>query len=180
MDTQKPKQSRAEINKRVWRAVDAAFENDIATLEQVVLTRAHANWVTPNRQGLSLLCCAVFKKSTEAIHWLLEKGADPNTLFEHKRRIKPADAGGWSVCESPFARAIDMRDVGVIAAFLDHGASLSLPDNRYIWFHGEANCGYLLNLSGLADEVAAFREAKQLAQFTPPGSQGSSATARRL
>ena len=37
MDTQKPKQSRAEINKRVWRAVDAAFENDIATLEQVVL-----------------------------------------------------------------------------------------------------------------------------------------------
>lgn len=180
MDNQKPKQSRAEINQRVWRAVDAAFENDVATLEQVVLTRAHANWVTPNRQGQSLLCCAVIRKSKEAIHWLLEKGADPNTLFEHKRRIRLADADGWSVCESPFAGAIRMRDVGVIAAFLDHGASLSLPNNYYISFHGEANCGHLLSVAGLANEVAAFREAKQLAKSTPPGSQVSSATARRL
>ncbi|SDW49935.1 hypothetical protein SAMN05518669_101802 [Variovorax sp. YR634] len=180
MDNQKPKQSRAEINKRVWRAVDAAFENDVATLEQVVLTRAQANWVTPNRQGQSLLCCAVIKKSTEAIHWLLEKGADPNTLFEGKRRISPADATDWPVYESPFAGAIRMRDVGVIAAFLDHGALLSLPHNYFLSFHGGANCGNLLNATGLAQEVTAFREAKQLAQSTPPGLQVSSATARRL
>ena len=179
MDHQKQKLSRAEINKRVWQAVDAAMEDDVATLQKLVLTRAHANWVTPNRQGKSLLCGAVFTKSTEATKWLLEKGADPNTLFAHKRRIKLSDATKWSIYESPFAQAIHQRDVEIIAAFLDHGASLSIPETLHT-YHGVTDCGGLLEAIGLAQKVAAFREAKQLACSTPPASQVFSCSPRRL
>jgi hypothetical protein len=176
MDNIKPKRSRAEINDRVWRAVEAASINNVTTLAQIVLTRAQANWLTPDRQGMSLLCNAVYYQSTDAIKWLLEKGADPNTLFENKRRIRHADAIGDESYISPFYDAIRSHNIEIIAAFLDHGALLSLRCP----FPWEKDCGDLLDRRGLSQAVNAYREKKHLAQVIPTGTLVQSGTSCRL
>jgi hypothetical protein len=165
METTKPKLTRVEIDYNNRRMAIAATQvGDLQTLSALVHTRAQANWLSPDRRGWSLLSMAVLFGQTAIVKWLLEQGANPNTLFFEDRLIAfPSDnkyaEGAYN---SPLVIAIDSQDVEVIALLLEHGASVDLPVFLHHTF--EMCCREVLFSSGLEGPVKARREAIQIAK----------------
>lgn len=167
MENTKPKLTRAESNQRIRQAIDAIQKGDLQTLSSLVHTRAQANWLEPDRQGMALLSYAVESKHPEIVKWLLEKGADPNTLFLGCRLVKLGAGDGYAEghYRSPLRSAIGLEQVDSIALLLEHGADLELPVSED-YTHGGETCEDLLIRFGLEKKVNVRREAIQIAKTT--------------
>lgn len=99
---------------------------DLATLSKLVSTQKQANWHAQHR-GWSLLDEAVKCASAPMVQWLLDKGANPNTLFfnDQPHAVRLTRQPGWYF--SPFATAIQMGHEEITLMLLARGAELSLP-----------------------------------------------------
>lgn len=107
-------------------AFDAARRGDLETLKRCIRKPSEANWLHPENMWV-MLDAAVLSKSANAVRFLLDAGADPNSMFLNGELMHwPADVGdGWFF--SPFASAICDDDPAMVMAFLDAGADLDLP-----------------------------------------------------
>lgn len=108
------------------QAFYAVATGDIPLLSKIVRTRREANWRLSNR-GWSLLDQAVQSRQHAVAAWLLDRGADPNTIFLDDRGISGKHAVGEGWYFSPFASAVSEKDAEMTALFLKAGASRLLP-----------------------------------------------------
>jgi len=180
MQNTKPKLTRAESNQRIRQAIDAIQKGDLQTLSSLVHTRAQANWLAPDRQGMALLSHAVESKHPQIVQWLLENGANPNTLFFERRLVRLDEDQGYAEGRywSPLLSAIGMRQVVSIALLLEHGADLGLPVSVDYTYECD-NCEDLLFRFGLEEKVSVLREAMQIAKATSaPATQHTARKAR--
>lgn len=115
--------SNIQRRKHAFEAIEAG---DMRKLRRLVRNRVEANWARVGR-GWSLLDAAVLFKCHEAARWLLDRGANPNTLFFFDEPILPAEATVDGMYFSPLASAISEGDAQLVKLMLDAGADLSLP-----------------------------------------------------
>jgi hypothetical protein len=103
---------------------------DLSTVRKMIKTKKQADWYDPER-AWCLLDEAVKVGSSEIVEWLLDKGANPNTLFykEKPYDIRKGICGGMYF--SPFASAIEAKQDSIIRLLLAHGADLNLPVISY-------------------------------------------------
>ncbi len=180
MENTQPKLTRAQINQRIWQAIKAAQSGDLQTLSTLVQTRAQANWLSPDRQGMALLSHAVESKQPAVVKWLLEKGANPNTLFFERRivKLKEGEYYGEGRYYSPLLAAISLREVESIALLLEHGADTDLPIVIDYAYECDSCRDYLFKYQ-LEDAVQARREAMQLEKAArAPATQTTTTKAR--
>lgn len=116
-------------------AIKAVREGNFATLGRLIKSPREANWYATDK-AWCLLDDAVKSGSPAMVQWLLNEGANPNTLFRYD---KPYDfrkgiVPGWYF--SPFATAMKSKNEGMISLMLAHGADLNLP---VIWESPEDN-----------------------------------------
>lgn len=111
---------------RLNQAFDAIEAGDMKKLVTLVRNRSEANW-TRVGQGWSLLDAAVLFKRYDAASWLLNRGANPNTLFSFDEPILPSEATADGMYFSPLASAISEGDATLVKLLIDAGADLSLP-----------------------------------------------------
>jgi len=150
-----------ENRAQIRAAFSAIHDGDLARLSAIVRTKRQANWLSPSRLGWSLLDAAVAKRAASTVEFLLSKGADPNTLFRGRIRVRVAVEDGeyWS----PLFRAILYQDAEIVSLFLDAGASLNLPQK--VDFHaGDDDCQVWFDILKLGPAVAALREARALSR----------------
>lgn len=132
----------------------AVRKEDFEALAALVKTEKQANWHASD-VGWCLLDEAVKAGSVAMVQWLLEMGANPNTLFlndkpyAHRKRI----VSGWYF--SPLASAIKFKDASIISLMLAHGADLSLP---VIWHDEDDNmtCRDVAEEDGLWPTIEAL------------------------
>lgn len=180
MENTQPKLSRAQINQRIWQAIRATRSGDLQTLSTLVQTRAQANWLSPDRQGIALLSHAVASKQPAVVKWLLEKGANPNTLFFERRivKLKEGEHYGEGRYYSPLMAAISLREVESIALLLEHGADTGLPVEIYYAYECDSCRDYLYKYR-LEEAVQARREAMQFEKVArTPETQSTTIKAR--
>ena len=110
----------------VESALDAARKGDLPALAKLVTNAKAANW-TRNGQGWSLLDAAVRSQSIETVRWLLDMGANPNTLFrlDAPHLLCHQLVPGWYF--SPFATAIRKELHEIALLLVSRGASPELP-----------------------------------------------------
>jgi ankyrin repeat protein len=120
----KPRRSPQE---RAFKAAKKAVqEGNLNALSRLVKTASQANWYASDR-AWCLLDEAVKSRSPAMVKWLLEKGANPNTLFFRDKQYdlsKGVVPGGYF---SPFATAISNAEKQIVELMLDHGADINLP-----------------------------------------------------
>lgn len=120
----------------------------------------------------SLLDEAVKVSSSQSVKWLLQHGANPNTLFwrdklyDHRKGVEP----GWYF--SPFASAIRLQNQEVIKLMMGYGADLNLPvvcaGDRTI-----TTCGGMAKDCGMWPQIEAILISQSL-----PATTASSNTQR--
>ena len=107
-------------------AFDAIKTGCIEHLPQLVHSRKEANWTMP-KLGWCLLDEAVKARRYEAVRWLLDHGADPNSLFYDDRRVIPKKIMGEGYYFSPMGSAVQLRDANMLFLLVQAGGDLSLP-----------------------------------------------------
>lgn len=158
--------------KQVEKAFDAIKRGDLAGLVKAVATADQANWI---RQGKAwcLLDEAVRCQSLPLVAWLLNKGANPNTLFRydhlHSHLLDSVIPGLYF---SPLAAALRGGLEDIVVLLLTHGASLRLP----IWYDvsaGLVTCEDMAVEGGLWPRIEAFLIAQDTAEpgVTPPSAK---------
>lgn len=125
----KPRQGkkRRSPQERSFKAARKAVrECNIQALKRLVKTPAQANWYSSER-AWCLLDEAVKSGSAAMVQWLLEKGANPNTLFFQDKPYDLSEGLESGLYYSPFASAIASGDKQLIQLMLTHGADIDLP-----------------------------------------------------
>lgn len=112
--------------KKVESALAAARRGDVAALAELVTSASAANWKR-QEQGWSLLDAAVRSESFETVKWLLDMGANPNTLFRYDHLCQPSEPLDPGLYFSPFATAIHSGLHDIALLMFCRGASLDLP-----------------------------------------------------
>ena len=118
---------RQSPQERAFRAARKAVrEGDFVALSRLIKSPKQANWYSSDT-AWCLLDEAVKAGSAPMIKWLLEKGANPNTLFMHDKPydIRKGIVRGWYF--SPFASAMKFQNLEMVSMMLAHGADLNLP-----------------------------------------------------
>lgn len=161
----------------------AISRGDLQALSSSILTRSDANLLDPDWPGMALLSHAVESRQPQIVKWLLEKGANPNTLFFNghfvKYELKEACAEGHY--RSPLARAIELGEVQSIALLLNHGAELDLPVLVGKSKSSSLSCGDLFRLSpSFYAEVRAVLEAMDISLNIPEATTQLDAGQHRL
>jgi hypothetical protein len=148
-------------------AKKAVREGDFVALSGLIKSPKQANWYASDR-AWCLLDEAVKAGSATMVKWLLEKGANPNTLFMHDKPydIRKGIVSGWYF--SPFASAMKLQNMEMVSMMLAHGADLSLP---VVWDSLDDNmtCRDLAVEDGFWPSV----EAIVLAQSLPSSQTGN-------
>ena len=112
---------------RAFKAAKKAVrEGNLVALSRLIKSPKQANWYASDK-AWCLLDEAVKAGSTAMVKWLLEKGANPNTLFMHEKPydIRKGIVPGWYF--SPFATAMNYQNEQMVSMMLSHGADLNLP-----------------------------------------------------
>lgn len=161
----KPRRSPQE---RAFRAATKAVRaGNFVALSGLIKSSKQANWYASDR-AWCLLDEAVKSGSTTMVNWLLEKGANPNTLFLHDKPydIRKGIVRGWYF--SPFASAMKSQNEQMVSMMLAHGADLNLP---VVWESLDDNttCRDLAVDDGFWPSV----EAIVIAQSLPSSQTGS-------
>jgi len=135
-------------------AKEAIRADDFAALSKLVSNPKQANWHA-EKQAWSLLDEAVKNQSVPMVNWLLDKGANPNTLFLEDRPFAAHKRPRPGMYFSPLATAIDMRYLDIALLLLDRGAKLSLPT---VWLEEDDNvsCRELAEDRGMWPSITAF------------------------
>lgn len=143
-------QLRAEEFEAAKKAIKA---QDFAALSKLVSTPKQANWHA-EKQAWSLLDEAVKAQSMPMVEWLLDKGANPNTLFFQDRPYTVHKCPRPGMYFSPLATAIDMRYGDIVLLLLARGAKLSLPT---VWLEEDDNvsCRELAEDRGMWPSIEA-------------------------
>lgn len=141
-------------------ALEAVRTEDFQTLTTLVTTPKQANWHS-KKSAWCLLDVAVKQDSLTMVSWLLDKGANPNTLFfrdtlHSRRRFEPG------LYFSPFATAISNGQSDIALLLLERGASLDLP---IVWCDADdfQSCRDLAIEKGLWPRMEAFLLTQSLA-----------------
>jgi hypothetical protein len=116
-------------NIRRRNALNAIKAGNLKRLETLILSKADANLTLPKRSW-SLLDEAVGCEKHDIAKWLLDHGANPNTLHVSPgllRRMGMPIHIEPELYFSPLASAIEKEDVQMVRIFLDAGADLNLP-----------------------------------------------------
>lgn len=120
----KPRRSPQE---RAFKAATKAVRaGNFVALSGLIKSPKQANWYASDR-AWCLLDEAVKAGSKGMVKWLLENGANPNTLFLHDKPydIRKGCVRGWYF--SPFASAMKSQNIEMVSMMLAHGADLNLP-----------------------------------------------------
>ena len=120
----KPRRSPQE---RAFKAAKKAVrEGNIAVLNRLIKSPNQANWYACNT-AWCLLDEAVKSGSATMVKWLLEKGANPNTLFMHDKPYDIRKGIVPGIYFSPFASAMNCQNEQMVSMMLAYGADLNLP-----------------------------------------------------
>lgn len=160
--------SRRTPQERAFKAAKKAVRDDnFVALSMLIKSPKQANWYASDK-AWCLLDEAVKAGSTTMVKWLLENGANPNTLFMHDKPydIRKGVARGWYF--SPFASAMKLQNEQMVSMMLAQGADLNLP---VIWESPEDNttCRDLAVTDGFWPTV----EAIVIAQSLPAAQTGN-------
>ena len=141
---------RAEDFESAKRAIR---DEDVASLSKLVATPKQANWHA-EKLAWSLLDEAVKANSVLMVQWLLDKGANPNTLFFQDQPCRVHKFPRPGMYFSPLAQAIDMRHEEIVLLLLARGAKLSLPT---VWIEADDNvsCRELAEDRGMWPSIEA-------------------------
>lgn len=155
----------SELRAEDFEAAKRAIRNeDFASLSKLVATPKEANWHA-EKLAWSLLDEAVKANSVLMVQWLLDKGANPNTLFFQDQPCRDHKFTRPGMYFSPLAQAIDMRHVEIVLLLLARGAKLSLPT---VWLEADDNvsCRELAEDRGMWPSI----EAHLISQSVAPAS----------
>jgi hypothetical protein len=123
------KSSKERLRQDIEAAIEAIKRDDLNALSKLVKTAKQANWRRKDRPW-SLLDQAVSSRSFSMVKWLVEKGANPNTVFF---RDKPCD-DRKGLCPgmyfSPFASAISFNQMEIALFLFASGADINIPMYR--------------------------------------------------
>lgn len=118
---------RRSPQERAFKAAKAAVrEGDLIALSRLVKKPSQANWYAHDC-AWCLLDEAVKAGSVAMVQWLLEKGANPNTLFYRDKPYDRSQGVAPGFYFSPFASAIRNGDQQIVQLMLAHGADIDLP-----------------------------------------------------
>ena len=132
----------------------AVREDDFVALSKLVKSSSQANWYASDR-AWCLLDEAVKSGSSAMVQWLLEKGANPNTLFLGDKRYDLSQGLVPGIFFSPFATAISKGDKPIVQLMLTHGADIYLPivyENKDDY----STCRDIAEMSGMWPFIEAF------------------------
>ena len=159
------RKTNSELRAEDFEAAKRAIRNeDFASLSKLVATPKEANWHA-EKLAWSLLDEAVKANSVLMVQWLLDKGANPNTLFFQDQPCRDHEFTRPGMYFSPLAQAIDMRHVEIVLLLLARGAKLSLPT---VWLEADDNvsCRELAEDRGMWPSI----EAHLISQSVAPAS----------
>lgn len=153
---------------RAFKAAKKAVrEGNFVALSRLIKSPKQANWYASDK-AWCLLDEAVKAGSTAMVKWLLEKGANPNTLFMHDKPydIRKGIVPGWYF--SPFSSAMNCQNEQMVSMMLAYGADLNLP---VVWESLDDNttCRDMAVENGFWPSV----EAIVIAQSLPSSQPGS-------
>ena len=162
----KGKPRRSPQERAFKTAKKAVWEGNIAVLNRLIKSPNQANWYACNT-AWCLLDEAVKSGSATMVKWLLEKGANPNTLFMHDKPYDIRKGIVPGIYFSPFASAMKSHNEQMVSMMLAHGADLNLP---VVWESLDDNttCRDLAVDDGFLSRV----EAIVLAQSLPSSQTG--------
>jgi hypothetical protein len=173
------RKTRQQQFKNDYEAAKTAIKlGDIATLSQIVETKEQANWHGTD-VGWCLLDEAVKTGSLTMVKWLLDAGANPNTIFFNDKPLVASRGLPEGMFFSPLASAIKSGMVEIVALFQERGAMFDLP----VWNLGDGDCMTCQDLVMEGDmfaQLVALHESRAIAVETPeaPSSDAGNRTLR--
>jgi hypothetical protein len=147
--------ARRSPQERAFKAAKRAVrEGDFAALGKMIKSPRQANWYASDR-AWCLLDEAIKSGSLAMVQWLLERGANPNTLFRGDRLYDLSLGPVTGIYFSPFASAISAGSQQMVECMLAYGADINLP---VVYEDDDDNttCAYLAEKFGMWPCVEAF------------------------